>query len=577
MEKEQNNKTIGAILQEIALLLELKSENPFKIKAYANAARSIETLEEDLKSIIQAGRLKEIKGIGETIEKQITELVNTGRSPFHEELKGSIPSGLLEMLKIPGLGPKKVRTLFDTLDIKTIGELEYACLENRLITLQGFGQKTQEKILQGIQQVRRYQGRFRYGEVIGAAREMCQRLLTHSKVERADLAGSIRRKMEVVRNINLVLTSPSPREALTAFSKFPEVEVVQFKDETNGRYSLLSGMEVDLQVLPEPAFSSGLCCFTGSLSHWNAMGQRATTLGMKLTKEGLYRNGIRIPCREEGDLFGAMGLDFIPPELRENQGEIVAAEAHQLPHLVEDKDIRGVFHVHSVFSDGTNSVKGIAEAAKRMGISYLGLSDHSASAGYAGGLDRERLRRQWEEVDRVNNEMEGFHIFKGTESDILPDGSLDYDETLLKQFDFVIASVHTHFNLAREEMTQRVIKALRNPYTTILGHPTGRLLLAREPYAIDMIPVIDEAARTGVVIELNAHPYRLDIDWRLCKYAREKGCKIAINPDAHEEEGLKDTTFGVGIARKGWLEPGDILNTMSLEEIKEYLKRRKRN
>ena len=239
MEKEQNNRSIGAILQEIALLLELKGENPFKIKAYANAARSIETLEEDLKSIIQAGRLKEIKGIGETIEKQITELVNTGRSPFHEELKGSIPSGLLEMLKIPGLGPKKIRTLFDALDIKTIGELEYACLENRLITLQGFGQKTQEKILQGIQQVRRYQGRFRYGEVIGAAREMRQRLLTHSKIERADLAGSIRRKMEVVRNINLVLSSPSPREALTAFSKFPEVEVVQFKDKTNGRYSLL--------------------------------------------------------------------------------------------------------------------------------------------------------------------------------------------------------------------------------------------------------------------------------------------------------------------------------------------------
>ena len=577
MEKEQNNKTIGAILQEIALLLELKGENPFKIKAYANAARSIETLEEDLKSIIQASRLKEIKGIGETISKQITEMVNTGRSPFHEELKGSIPSGLFEMLKIPGLGPKKIRVLFDALDIKTIGELEYACLENRLITLQGFGQRTQEKILQGIQQIRKYQGRYRYGEVIGIAQEMRRKLLTHSKIDRADLAGSVRRKMEVVRNINLVLTSPSPREALTAFSKFPEVEVVQFKDKTNGRYSLLSGVEVDLQVLPEPAFSSGLYYFTGSLSHWSAMGQRATTLGIELTKDGLYRNGKRIPCKEERDLFDAMGLDFIPPELRENQGEIVAAEAHQLPRLVEDKDIRGIFHVHSVFSDGTNSIKGIAEAAKRMGFSYLGLSDHSASARYAGGLDRERLRRQWEEVDRANDEIDGFHIFKGTESDILPDGSLDYDETILKQFDFVIASVHTHFNLAQEEMTQRVIKALRNPYTTILGHPTGRLLLAREPYAIDMIPVIDEAARSGVVIELNAHPYRLDIDWRLCKYAREKGCKIAINPDAHEEEGLKDTYFGVGVARKGWLEPGDILNTMSCEEIREYLEKRKRN
>ena len=575
MEKGLNNKAVSATLQEIALLLELKGENPFKVKAYANAARSIETLEEDLMIITQEGRLKEIKGIGDSIANQISELVKTGRSPFHEDLKAFIPPGHLEMLKIPGLGPKKIKALFDSLDIKTIGELEYACIENRLVTIPGFGQKIQEKILQGIEQVKKYQGSYRYGEVVGIAQEMLQKLLSHAKLQRADLAGSVRRKMEVVRNINLILSTPSPREVLTAFSKIPEVEVVQFKDKTNGRYSLFSGMEVDLQIIPDPVFSYGFYHFTGSLGHWNAMCQRSMTLGMELRKDGLYQGNKSIPCNEEEEIFKVLGLDFIPPELRENQGEIEVAEAHQLPHLIEDKDIRGVFHVHSFYSDGTGSIKEFAEVARKMGLSYIGLSDHSQSARYAGGLNLEKLRRQWEEVDRVNKEIEGFHIFKGTESDILPDGSLDYDESILRQLDFVIASVHSHFNMPQEEMTQRVIRAIRNPYTTILGHPTGRLLLAREPYAIDMIQVIDEAARSGVAIELNAHPYRLDIDWRLCKYAKEKGCKIAINPDAHEEEGLRDTYFGVGIARKGWLEPGDILNTKKLEEMKEFLKRKK--
>jgi DNA polymerase (family 10) len=480
------------------------------------------------------------------------------------------------MLKIPGLGPKKIKALHDALDIKTIGELEYACLENRLVELQGFGQKTQEKILQGIQQIKKYQGRYLYGEVIEIAEEILKKILSHPKVLRANLAGSVRRKMEVVKNINLVVSTTHAQEVLTAFSKLPEVEVVQFKDNASGRYSLLSGMEVDLRITADPTFPYQLLHWTGSLSHWNAVCQRAKDMGLQLTEGGLRQNGRIISCKEEEDIFDVLGLDFIPPELREDQGEIEAAEVHQLPLLIEDRDIKGVFHVHSFYSDGTTSIKNIANAAKEMGFSYMGLSDHSQTARYAGGLTREKLQKQWKEVDQLNKEMDGFYIFKGIESDILPNGSLDYDEAILKQFDFVIASVHSHFNMALEEMTQRMIKAVRNPYTTILGHPTGRLLLAREPYAIDMIRLIDEASRTGAVIELNAHPFRLDIDWRLCKYAKEKGVKIAINPDAHEEAGLKDTYFGVGSARKGWLESGDILNTMDLEEMKDFLKRRKR-
>jgi len=574
-EREVDNKGVRTVLQEVGLLLELKGENPFKVKAYLNAARSIEILEEDLEKMVREGRLKEIKGVGDALAHHITELVHTGKLQVHEDLKSSVPPGHLEMLKIPGLGPKKIKALYDTLDIKAIGELEYACLENRLVELQGFGQKTQEKILQGIQQIKKYQGRYLYGEMIKTAEEILKKVLSHPKVLRASLTGSVRRKMEVVRNINLLVSTLHSQAVLTAFSKLPEVEVVQFRDKASGRYSLLSGVEVDLQITSDQAFPYQLLQWTGSLSHWNGMCQRAKATGFKLSEGNLRRNGSIISCKEEEGIFNVLGLDFIQPELREDQGEIEAAETHQLPLLIEGQDIKGVFHVHSFYSDGTNSIRSIAHAAKGMGFSYIGLSDHSQTARYAGGLTLEKLEKQWEEVDRVNKEMEGFTIFKGIESDILPDGSLDYEEAILKKFDFVIASVHSHFNIPLEEMTQRMTKAVKNPYTTILGHPTGRLLLAREPYAIDMIRLIDEASRSGVVIELNAHPYRLDIDWRLCKYAKEKGVKIAINPDAHDEDGLKDTYFGVGIARKGWLEPGDVLNTMDLEEMRDFLKKRK--
>jgi DNA polymerase (family 10) len=576
-ERRMDSRSVGEVLREIALLLELKGDNPFKVKAYSNAARSIEILEEDLGRVIREGRLKEIKGIGDALAHQITELVNTGKLQVYDDLKSSVPPGHLEMLKIPGLGPKKIKALYDALDIRTAGELEYACLENRLVELQGFGQKTQEKVLQGIQQIKKYQGRYLFGEVIEGAEEILKKVLSHPKVLRANLAGSLRRRMEVVRNINLVVSTSQPREVLTAFSKLPEVEVVQFKDKVSGRYALLTGVEVDLRTTSDQAFPNQLLQRTGNTSHWNAMMERAKTMGFTLGEEGLRRNGRGISCKEEEGIFEALGLHFIPPELRENQGEIEAAELHQLPLLVEDQDIKGVFHVHSSYSDGTTSIKSMALAARTIGFSYIGLSDHSQTARYAGGLNFEKLKKQWEEIDQVNKEMDGFHIFKGTESDILPDGSLDYDEAVLKRFDFVIASVHSHFTMSLEEMTQRMVKAIRNPFTTILGHPTGRLLLAREAYPVDMTRLIDEASKAGVAIELNAHPYRLDIDWRLCKYAKEKGAKIIINPDAHEEAGLKDTYFGVGIARKGWLEPGDILNTMDLEEMKEFLKKRKRS
>ena len=574
-ERGTDHQWVSTVLKEIALLLELKDENPFKIRAYSNAARSIEILQEDLDKVVQEDRLSELKGIGKTLAHQITELVRVGRLPFYEELKSSVPPGHLEMLKIPGLGPKKIKALYGALDIKTVGELEYACMENRLIELEGFGPKTQEKIFQGIQQIKNYQGRYLYGEVIKSAEELLARVRSHPHVIRADLAGSLRRKMEVVRNINLIASSPHPEEILNFMSKLPEVERVQFRDSNSRRLFLFSGVEVDLRISKDQIFPYRLYHLTGTLSHCNLMGERAQAMGLELGEEGYRRENKLISCKGEEEIFHLLGLDFIPPELREDQGEIEAAETHRLPRLIENQDIQGIFHIHSHYSDGKNSIKTMAEAAKKMGFSYIGLSDHSQSARYAGGLNIQKLGKQWEDVNTLNKEMQGFHIFKGTESDILSDGSLDYDEDILREFDFVIASVHSHFNMPLEEMTQRVIKSLRNPYTTILGHPTGRLLLAREPYSIDMIRIIDEAARRGVAIELNAHPYRLDIDWRLCKYAKEKGVKIAVNPDAHDEEGLKDTSFGVGIGRKGWLEPQDLINTMDLATIKDFLRKRK--
>ncbi len=576
MRKEAfDNRGVIAVLQEVALFLELKGDNPFKVKAYANAARRIELLEEDLGAMVRGGRLQEMKGIGQTLAQHITELVTTGRLQLHEDLENSIPPGHLEMLKIPGLGPKKIKALYDKLGAKTIGELEYACLENRLVDLQGFGQKSQEKILQGIQQVKKYQGQHLYGEVIEPAQEVLRKILPHPEVIRGNLAGSLRRKMEVVRNINLVLSTHRPQEVLTAFPKLPEVEVVKAINKARGRYFLTSGVEVDLRITSDQIFLFSLCCYTGSLAHWNSMANRAKGMGLKLSEEGLFRNDRLIPCKEEGEIFHALDLDFIPPELRENQGEIEASEKHQLPRLIEEHDIKGIFHIHSLYSDGKNSIRKLAQASRELGLSYMGLSDHSQSARYAGGLTLEKLQKQWEEIDQLNQEMEGFTILKGIESDILPDGSLDYEEAVLKQFDFVIASVHSHFSMSQEEMTQRVTRAIRNPYTTILAHPTGRLLLARDAYAIDMIRIIDEASRSGVAIELNAHPYRLDIDWRWCKYAKEKGVKIAINPDAHGEEGLRDTYYGVGTGRKGWLEPGDILNAMDVKQMRAFLERRK--
>ncbi|WP_029687546.1 DNA polymerase/3'-5' exonuclease PolX [Thermoanaerobacter sp. A7A] len=562
-----DKKEIANVLNNIGLLLELKGENPFKSRAYYNAARTIELLDEDIEILVKEDRLKGIKGIGEAINKKITELVLTGKMKYYEDLKASIPEGLVEMLKIPGLGPKKIKTIYEKLNITTIRELEYACIENRLIDLAGFGEKTQKKILEGIQFVKQFSGQHLYPEAYTEALKLKEYLDMTKTALVTEIAGSLRRKKEIVKDIDILAAASDSSKVMEAFVNYQDVREVIAKGDTKTSVTLKSGINTDLRVVTEKEFPYALHHFTGSKEHNTAMRHRAKQMGIKMNEYGLFKGDKLIECKSEEEVFNKLGLLYIPPELRENMGEIEAAEKGELPKLIEEKDIKGVFHVHTTYSDGANTLVEMVEAARKLGYKYIGITDHSKSAFYAGGLKEEDLVRQWEEIEELNKKYNDIVIFKGIESDILPDGSLDYGEEILKQFEFVIASIHSHFRMSKEDMTKRMIKAIENKYTTIIGHVTGRLLLARDSYEIDIYEVIEAAAHYGKIIEINANPYRLDLDWRYVKHAKEKGVKLAICPDAHSIEGLNDVKYGVGIARKGWLEAKDVINTYEVHEI----------
>lgn len=563
------------ILDEIALYLELKGENPFKSRAYQNAARHIEQLD-DFDSLAAADGLSSVKGIGDALHGKIMELVTTGRLAYYENLKASIPPGNIEMLKIRGLGPKKIRLLHDLLGIETIGELEYACNENRLVELPGFGKKTQEKIQAGIEQLKKYKERHLFSEVIDEARDLLAHLQKHAATAEAGIAGSLRRGNETVKDIDLLAASLEPSAVGERFVSHASLDEVTARGDTKISAVLKSGVNCDLRIVSPREFPYALHHFTGSREHNTAMRGRAKTMDMKMNEYGLFKSGANVPCDGEEEIFAALGLQYIPPELREDMGEIEAAAAGAIPRLVECSDIRGLLHIHTSFSDGADPLEAMVKKAKQMGLEYIGITDHSRSAYYAGGLSVEAVREQHELIDALNAREASFHIFKGIESDILPDGQLDYDEDVLERFDFVIAAVHSHFGMPVDVMTSRIIRAISNPHTTVLAHPTGRLLLTREPYAVDMRKLIDHAAETGVAIELNANPHRLDLDWRHCQYAVRKGAKISINPDSHHAKDLGHFKYGVNIARKGWLESGDCINCLGLSEMKDWMAGRRR-
>lgn len=570
-----DKQEIAAALYELGEILELTGENPFKVRAHINAARAVEALPEDLDELIAGDRLTEIKGIGEKIAEKIKTLRQTGVLPELEELHSKVPSGLIEMLKIPGLGPKKVKAIWDELGITTIGELQYACNENRLVELPGFGPKSQENILKGIDTVKKFAGRRLLPEAMEAAEDLIEWVRKEKAIIRAEVAGSVRRSKETVKDIDIVSSSKNPKKVMEHFVKAPNVIDVISHGETKSSVRLKSGFPADLRVVSDKEYPFALHHFTGSREHNTQMRSLAKSKGLKMNEYGLFKGEKLIPCKDEEEIFKKLGLSYIPPELREGLGEIEDAAEGPIPELIEPGDIKGILHVHTEYSDGTDTVEEMAKACKQRGYSYLGISDHSKTAAYAGGLSADELKKQGEEIDKVNEKLRGFKVFKGIESDILADGGLDYPDKVLEKLDFVIASVHSGFTMDEKKMTARIVKAIENPYTTMLGHPTGRLLLARDGYHVDMEKVIEACAANGVIIELNANPHRLDIDWRWIKRAKEAGVIISINPDAHRTGGLDHVLFGVLAARKGGLVKDDVLNTKTAAQAEKALRARR--
>ena len=560
-------KEAAIFIEEYGVLLELSGANAFRVRAYTNAVRTLEMLETPLDALIAAGTLGEVKGIGKSVGELVLEFADTGTATAYEELRASVPDGLLDMLRVPGLGPRKIIAIREALGIEDLDALALACGDGKLAELKGFGKKTQENILKGIEYIRAHRGRFRANVARESTQTLFDTLQAMPQTQRIEVAGSLRRAKETVKDVDFVVSANEPQVISDAFVAHPAVAEITAQGETKSSVRLNNGMQVDLRVVPDGEFPYILHHFTGSKEHNVALRARAQGQGLKINEYGLYRGKERVECVDETAFFAAMGLAYIPPELREGLGEIEAAAENALPELLTAADIRGMLHVHSTYSDGADSIEAMALAVRKRGYDYLGMADHSQAAAYAGGLNVDAVKRQWDEIARLNEKLAPFRIFKGIESDILGDGSLDYTDDILEQFEYIVVSVHSQFNLDRAKMTARIIRAIEHPCATIVGHLTGRLLLDREGYDVDVDQIIEAAARCGVAIEINAHPARLDIDWRHVKKARDHGVQIAVNTDAHSTGGLDNLPYGIGIARKGWLRAKDVPNALDCEAI----------
>ncbi|PYK84763.1 MAG: DNA polymerase/3'-5' exonuclease PolX [Verrucomicrobia bacterium] len=581
---------IADVLQEIATLLELNDENPFKIRAYANAARSLETFGGNLADLQDEEALAKIPGIGKAIAAKVKELAGTGKLKYLEELRSEFPAAILDLFSISGLGAKKIKALYEQLHISSIEQLREACESGRVAQLPGFGETTQAKICTAIEQRAKHSGYFQFGQIAAEAESLRRDLATRPDVLQVDVAGSYRRRREIVRDVDLVVATKKPAAITKFFVKHALVESIIAQGPTKTSVRLRSGIQCDLRVVSSAEYPFALNYFTGSKEHNIEMRSRALQRGWTLNEYRLARlppdpkakkvragravrkSTIKIPTvREEADLYRALGLDFVPPELRENCGEFEAAENHSLPRLLERENLRGTFHCHTIASDGHNTLEEMAAAAQELGLEYLGIAEHSKSSIQAHGIDAAKLRSQIGAIRKLNKTFDGFRVFAGVECDILRDGKLDFEDEILAELDFAVASIHSVFNLSEAEMTKRIIRAMENPFITILGHPTGRLLLKRDPYRVDVPAVLEAAAATGTWIELNAAAKRLDLDWRWWPLAKQKGVKCVINPDAHRTERLQDLWFGVGIARKGWLTKSDVMNCLPLGKIESEL------
>jgi len=564
---------VASALREIGTILELQGENPFKCRAYLNGARTLETSATDLTELVRTNRLGELPGIGDALREKITTLITTGKLPYLEELRSSIPAGLLPLLDLPGLGPKKLRALRDKLKIESLEALTQACQDGRLAALEGFGEKTAANLLEAIDRHANYKKLHRLGTALPAARTLLEHLKQSPLVLHAEIAGSLRRGKEVVKDLDLIASSKKPKEVMKLFVSSPNVEKVVNHGETKSSVILAGGIPCDLRVIPPESWATALAHFTGSKEHNIALRQRAIDRGLHLSEWGLLKGKSKTPLKlkDEKELHKALGLAFIPPELREDSGEIAAAEKDELPDLLTRDQIRGCLHNHTLASDGQDSLSSMAQAAAEQGLEWLGIADHSKSSFQAKGLDAKRLEKQIEEIRLLNSKKPKCTLLAGTECDILKDGKLDFPDSLLSELDYVVASVHSGFTSDEKEMTQRIIRAMENPHVTCLGHPTGRLLLEREAYPLNIPKILDAAAATGTWIELNANPWRLDLDWRWWHKARDLGILCCINPDAHKTVHLRFLDFGVTLARKGWLQAQDVVNTRTLSQLRKLL------
>ncbi len=568
------NNEVAEIFDKIATYLEIKQENPFRIRSYQKASQTLAGLTQDVSHIYKEGglqALQEISGIGEALALKIEEMVKTGKLKFLEDLKKEFPEGMDELLSVPGMGPKTVLLVHEKLGIKNLHDLEAAAKEHRIQALPRLGPKVEENILKGIAIVKKGQGRTLLGEALPVAQEIQEALKKSKLVMLCEIGGSLRRGCETVGDIDLLAVSRKAEEVMEFFTQLPQVKQVIAKGETKSSVRLEANLQVDLRVVEAKDFGAALCYFTGSKQHNIILRERAIKMGLKLSEYGVFKGAKRVAGNTEEEVYQALKLPYIPPELRESRGEIEAAEKGNLPRLIQPDDLKGDCHVHTSSSDGAGSLEEMARAAIKRGYSYICVTDHSQGLAIANGLTPARLKKQAEEVRKLNKSLKNFTIFHGSEVDIKEDGSLDLPDSCLKELAYAVGSVHSHFKLTAKQMTARICRAMQSPYLSVLGHPTGRLFGSREPYEMDWETVFRVARETGTALEINASPWRLDLNDVMARAAKEAGVKLVINTDSHQARHFEWMLFGVLTARRAWLEKKDVLNTLEVKEFREFV------
>jgi DNA polymerase (family 10) len=568
------NIELSRIFEQIAKILKIKGENPFKIRAYEKITLVLENLPIDIETIYQQGGLNNIPGVGTGIAKKIEEFLTTGKLEYYEKLRTTIPAGVVELLDIPEVGPKTAKLLYEKLGVDNIEKLERAIKEHQIKDLAGMGEKSETNILRGIELYKRRKERFLLGRALPLAEEMVESLSQLKETNKISFAGSLRRKKETIGDIDILITSQNPEKIMKTFTSLPQVREILAEGPTKSSIITKDDLHIDVRVVEPISFGAALQYFTGSKAHNIKLRELALKRGLKINEYGVFEveSGNRIAGEKEEEVYQALNLPFIPPELREDRGEIEAAQENRLPQLIEYSQIKGDLHLHTKWSDGAHTIKQMAEAAQKIGYKYIAITDHSQSLRFAGGLIEERLREQVEEIQKLNQELKDFTILSGIEVDIKSNGSLDFSDEILSKLDVVIAAIHSGFKQESKIITERIIKAMQNRFVNIIAHPTGRLIGYRESYQVDINEMMEVAAKTGTVLEINAYPERLDLNDIYCRMAKEKGVQLAIETDAHSIEGLTFMDLGVAVARRGWLEEKEVINTLPLDKLLNRLK-----